>query len=232
MDPRQQRGFALAKTKGDAIRSIVGAKVLVPSATNTGGYVVDTVEGSCTCPDWIECGGHGRTHRCKHLWAALIIRREIELPDGNVLVTQQKVQIKYPRDYKASNKALVALPHLAPKLIADLVQLIPIPKQVGPGYPRVPLRYIAQGAIIKTFERRPARQTVEALSRSQARGLLAQIPSYNTLLREMANPALTPHLQSIVNASIVPLLSVEHDFAIDSTGISTCVYRVATRRRS
>jgi len=225
MDARRQRGLALAKTKGDAIRPIVGAKVLVPSATNAGGYVVDTVEESCTCPDWMEFGGHGRSHRCKHLWAALYLRGETELPDGNVLMIQEKVRLKYPRDHRASNDALVALPYLAPKLIADLVQPIPIPKQEGPGHPRVPLRYIAQSAIIKTFERRAARQTVEALSRSQARGLLAQIPSYNTLLREMANPELTPHLQNIVNASIAPLVPIEHDFAVDSTGISTCVYR-------
>jgi len=73
-DFRSQRGLALAQAKRDTIKPIVGAKWLVPSATSSGGYVVDTQEGTCSCPDWIKLGGHGQPHRCKHIWAAILIR--------------------------------------------------------------------------------------------------------------------------------------------------------------
>jgi len=59
-DHRAQRGLALAKAKRDAIKQIVGSKYLVPSATFSGGYVVDTQAETCTCEDFAERGGHSR----------------------------------------------------------------------------------------------------------------------------------------------------------------------------
>src|ERR1700689_3712539 len=90
---RSQRGLALAKTKGTAIKSIAGTKWIVPSATGSGGYVVDVATGTCTCPDYESLGGLGRTHRCKHLWATLYTRREIPLPDGSSVVFEEKTKI-------------------------------------------------------------------------------------------------------------------------------------------
>jgi len=226
-DPRKQRGIDLAKAKAAAIKPIVGAKYLVPSASHGGGYVVDVDEKSCTCPDWQELGGHGRVHCCKHVWAVLVVRQEIELPDGSSVVTEQKLRIRYPRDWRATNAALVDLHRIAPALLADLVGGIPLREGPrGRGRPRSEARDVAHGALIKTFEERTARESVEAMERHKARGLWGErgMLHYNTLLRELQNPALTPVFQQLVTASARPLVAIERNFAVDSTGFSTSVY--------
>ena len=215
---------------------VVGEKYLVPSATQPRGeYVVDATEGSCTCPDWQECGGHGHAHRCKHVFAVLVIRREIALPDGEFLVTEEKVHLQYPRDFRATNRSQVDLYRMGPVLIADLVSGIPLSSTVGRGRgrPRAEVRDIVQGALLRTFEERTARETVEAMERSQKSGLWQghALPHYNTLLRELANPALMPIFQSLINESAKPLVTIERNYAIDSTGFSTSVYESWFRRK-
>lgn len=114
-----ERGRALAQAKGESIKNIAGNKYVVPSATGSGGYVVDVVAESCTCPDWSRSGGHGRAYRCKHIFATLHVRREIPLSDGSFVVTEEK-KIEYPpRDWRATNWARTAIPRLGPALFAD-----------------------------------------------------------------------------------------------------------------
>src|SRR5208283_5575183 len=50
-DLRQERGRLLSQNKG--IKKIAGVTWLVPSQTqSSGGYVVNTAEATCTCPDY------------------------------------------------------------------------------------------------------------------------------------------------------------------------------------
>ncbi len=83
-DPRRQRGLALARAKAQKIRRVAGDTWLVPSQTGaSGGYVVDVVRETCSCPDHED-----RQVRCKHLWAVAYVRREVTAPDGTTTVTE------------------------------------------------------------------------------------------------------------------------------------------------
>jgi len=231
IDPRMQRGIALAKTKGETIKAIIGAKYLVPSQTHSGGYVVDTDDGSCTCPDFLECGGHGRVHRCKHLWATLIVRHEVELPDGNTLVTEEKIRFQYDRNWPAINAALVDLHRIGPAILADLVRFR-VPSNDGQprkrGEQPVPMRDLIYAALIRTFENKTARSTMASVERFQAVGLCENVPHYNTLLRNIAKPEVMPILHGLLGACAAPLAVIESgklaQYAIDSTGFSTSIY--------
>lgn len=225
-DHRQQRGLALATAKGDLIREIVDGRFFVPSARDSAGYIVDLAAGTCTCPDWEERGGHGREHRCKHLWAVLNRHRDLGALDGsNAVADEKKERVHYPRNWPVINRAHVEFPRVGPHLLADLVRGLPAESETPrPGRPRVPLRDIVFASLLKEFEGRPARGTVEFCERLQREGLLRRVPSYNTLLREMANPALLPILQSLIAESARPLTAIETSFATDATGFGTSVY--------
>jgi transposase len=228
VDLRAQRGLALAKTKGDSIKVIVADKYLVPSASHSGGYVVDVSAGSCTCPDWQNYGPL-RPHRCKHLIATLVIRREIALPDGNSVVIEEKQRINYPRDWAATNWARVNIPRLGPVLLTDLIRglgLPPPPQRRGRGRPRVPEQDILLAAALRAFEDMTAGATVAAAENYRSLGLVKmdRIPSYNTLLREFAHPKYMPLLHRLVAGSALPLITLESKFAIDGTGFGTSVY--------
>ena len=57
-----------------------------------------------------------------------------------------------------------------------------------------------------------------------AKGLTAQDPHFNSVLRYLRSPEMTPILKDLVTLSALPLKAIETDFAVDSTGFSTCRY--------
>jgi len=218
-DFRSQRGLALAQTKRDAIKPIVGTKWLVPSATSTGGYVVDTQEGTCSCPDWIKLGGHGQPHRCKHIWAAILI---VRLPDGISVIVEERTQ--YDRDWRAINWARTAIPRLGPALIVELVDGLGLEPPVGGkrGAPRVPESDILKVALLRTFEEKTAGEAEVAAENYQTLGLqIDRVPSYNTLLREFARPSFMPHYHRLLAGSSLACIGLEDTFAVDGTAFGT-----------
>ena len=227
MDFRPQRGLALFRAKGETIKVIVATKYLVPSASHSGGYVVDVAASTCTCPDWESHGGHGREHRCKHLIAALYVRREIPLNDDGSTVSDERS--KYPRDWQATNRARVKIPRLGPALLADLISGLPLPTPPAVrkrGRPRVPERDVLLAAALRAFEDTTAGGAVVAAENYRNLGFVSMgaVPSYNTLLREFAKPSYMPHLHRLIAGSAWPLIGLERKFAVDGTGFGTSVY--------
>jgi hypothetical protein len=55
-------------------------------------------------------------------------------------------------------------------------------------------------------------------------GYLPWAPSFNSVIRYMDDPALTPILMRLIEESAAPLAAVESTFAPDATGFSTCNY--------
>lgn len=117
---------------------------------------------------------------------------------------------------------------MGPALIHDLVSAVPLLPATGrkPGRPHAEPRDIVHAAILKTFEHRTGRGTVELMDRAVAAGYLAgrKPPHYNTLYEQMADPALMPIFQDLVFATARPFVDNARSFAIDSTGFTTSVF--------
>lgn len=54
------------------------------------------------------------------------------------------------------------------------------------------------------------------------KGYIRQLPHYNSIFRCLEKPSLKPLLQDLIVTSSLPLTAVEQDFAVDSSGFSTC----------
>ncbi len=59
----------------------------------------------------------------------------------------------------------------------------------------------------------------------EADGLIDHAPHYNSVCNVFENPAVTPILKSMIEESARPLREVESDFAVDSSGFSSSVYK-------
>jgi transposase len=55
-------------------------------------------------------------------------------------------------------------------------------------------------------------------------GLIDSTPHFNSVSRYLSDPQLTDLLKGLITASSLPLKVVESDFAVDSSGFSTCRY--------
>src|SRR5438552_6277113 len=60
------------------------------------------------------------------------------------------------------------------------------------------------------------------LKDAHSKGYLSRAPHYNSISRYLENPSLTPFLRQLIEESSLPLQAVESDFAVDSSGFSTC----------
>jgi transposase len=56
------------------------------------------------------------------------------------------------------------------------------------------------------------------------KGHVANAPHYNSIFNYLEDPSLTPILKALVEESASPLKAVESDFAVDSSGFSTCTF--------
>jgi hypothetical protein len=77
-------------------------------------------------------------------------------------------------------------------------------------------------AVAKVYAGLSARRFDSDVRGATAKGLTDQDPHFNSVLRYLRSPEMTPVLKGLVELSALPLKGVETDFAADSTGFSTC----------
>jgi len=157
-------------------------------------------------------------------WAVLyVIRRETVDLDGTVVTEEVKVKVTYSQDWPAYNAAQCAEGDLFPAMLKDLCGTLSRPYK-GRGRPAMPLSDMALLCISKVYEGLSARRFDSDVREAMADGFTDVDPHFNTVLRYLRNPELTPELRKLVRLSALPLAGVETTFATDSTGFSTCKY--------
>jgi transposase len=75
-------------------------------------------------------------------------------------------------------------------------------------------------AVFKVFCTLSARRFTSDMCDAQAKGYIAKVPHFNSVLNVLENAETYPILLSLIERSSLPLKSIEVDFAIDSTGFA------------
>jgi len=222
---RAQRAVAIAKHETKRITRR-GHLWVVPSATHSGTYVVenDGVKSSCTCPDH-----ELRRQPCKHVIAVEIVRTH-SMPDGTIIIDTQR--ITYSQDWSAYNAAQGEEKRRVPILLKDLCKGIVEPVQAL-GRPRLPLKEAILAAAMKVYVGLSGRRSETDMDDLVTKGILGSrkrrdpqhtAPHFNTILRTIERPDITPLLRELVEASAAPLNAIETDFATDSSGFASGMY--------
>ena len=79
-------------------------------------------------------------------------------------------------------------------------------------------------ATMKVYAGMSARRAMSDLREHGARGFIAHVPHYNSVINALENPDLTPLLTAMIEESAQLLKAVETDFAVDSSGFTTSLY--------
>ena len=211
---RQVRGMAIAaKTKIQKTK--LGYKV--PSQSENGSYVVSADGDYCPCPDFEK-----RSQPCKHIHALdLAVQRDGDTA-GEVIAPGTQ-PLTYKQEWPAYNAAQRYEEALFGKLLRELCDTIEQPPQ-GKGRPRLPLADMVFAAGLKVYSEKSGRRAMTKIRIAHALEQLDAAPSFNSILRYLKKPELTPLLEELVVKSALPLQAVEQDFAVDSSGFSTSVY--------
>ena len=222
MDAREQKGLEIAakarlEKRGD--RWFVPSQSGAP-ASHGGRYIVkpDISNPSCTCPDH-----ETRRVKCKHIWAVEFTVQREYTNDGNVETVTETVTVKqtYSQEWSAYNKAQSHEKEKFVELLAELCKGIEEPEQKI-GRPRLPLADVIFASTFKVYSSMSGRRFMSDLRDVQNKGFLSKAAHYNSISRYLENATLTPLLKALIEASSLPLQAVESEFAVDSSGFSTC----------
>lgn len=221
MDARQERGLVLARDK--RIKRVQGAIWTVPAQSQkSGGYVVNALAATCSCPDHEE-----RRVKCKHLWAVEVVQTVETAADGSTVLTESvKVTRKtYAQDWPAYNAAQCSEKATVQALLRDLCNGIVTPAHPGRGPKPIPLSDAVYGMTMKVYTTASGRRATTDIRACADAGHLEEAPHYNSIFNYFGKAELTPLLTALVEQSASPLAAIESQFAVDSTGFGTAVYR-------
>jgi transposase len=219
MDLREQRGMELAATR--IIKRKDGVWV-VPSQSGNGKYQVNiaTETPSCTCPDH-----ETRGVKCKHMYAVSFVMKREENADGSTTITESVMitakRTTYPQNWSAYNEAQTNEQDKFQVLLADLCSAL-VTTSPKSGRPPLPLSDAVFSVAFKVYSTISQRRFVSDLREACKRGFISRVPHYNSISNYLEHPNLTPLLQNLITQSSLPLKSVETDFAVDSSGFTTC----------
>lgn len=221
LSTREERGRQIAKNGG--IKQI-GSRYAVPSQSGaSGGYLVDIVEESCTCPDY-----ELRRQQCKHVHAVYtwIAWSADVADDGSTTETVTVKRKTFKRDWAAYNEAQTSEGIYVERLLRALCDGIEEPaRKPGPGRKPIPLKDATFAAVAKVYGTKSQRRAQSDLADSAEKGHLDHVAHFNTISNFLGDEASTALLVSLIEESAKPLAALENgQFAIDSTGFSTVTY--------
>ena len=127
----------------------------------------------------------------------------------------------YPQDWPAYNAAQTSEKDTFQVLLADLCAGISQP-EYSFGRPRLPIADMVFTGATKVYSGFSARRFDCDVRDAQRKGFIDVAPSFNSVNRYIANPDLTPLITELIERSAAPLSVIESQFAVDSSGFSTC----------
>jgi transposase/predicted nucleic acid-binding Zn finger protein len=218
MSIRQQKGREIAN-RTNIIQD--GNLWLVPSQSGKGKYKVNPEKQTCSCPDY-----DFRRQKCKHIFAVeetIERTKTVTVEDGKTTVTETvKVTRKtYKQVWPAYNEAQTQEKRLFQYLLRQLCEGVGEPAQTN-GRPRLPIEDMMFAMAFKVYSTVSARRFMTDLKDAHGKGYLSKLPCYNSVFNYFEDEMLTPHLLMLIEESSLPLRSIEADFAVDSSGLSTC----------
>ena len=111
------------------------------------------------------------------------------------------------------------------ELLADLCNTIPQPpRPPGAGRPRLPLSDMVFASVYKVYCGFSSRRFTSDLREAYTAGLIDSRPHFNSVSNYLSDPQLTDILKELITTSSLPLKAIETEFAVDSSGFSTCRY--------
>jgi transposase len=217
MDARHDRGIQLAQ-RGHIIKQAHGWQVL--SQTGNGHYLVQLDNGPrCTCPDF-----ELRQKPCKHIHAVECLMIWETISDGSQTITTTKthvVKITYKQNWPAYNAAQTEEKERFIVLLDALCKLVEQPMQAN-GRPRLPLGDMIFACVYKVYVGFSSRRFMSDLREAQAKEHIHKAPHFNSVSNYLTDPTLMETFSQLVTLSSLPLKGIENNFAVDSSGFSTC----------
>ena len=135
-------------------------------------------------------------------------------------------RLTYPQDWVAYNEAQTKERILSEEMLLEILENFP-PKdlRMKGGRYGTPLYQRIYCMFVYTYTGHSSRRCISELRMAQQRNIVPSVPHFNTILNYFSNKSATSVLKKILLITSLPLKSIESDFAVDSTGFSTSLFK-------
>lgn len=225
---RQERGLMIAAktriTQKDGVWHVPSASGYKPF------YQVDDTAKTRDCPDYEK-----REAKCKHIYAVeIVIERENSTTvttdaNGDTTTTTTETvkvtkKITYGQDWTAYNLAQTNEKAIFQKLLSALCANIIEPPAKPNGGLRNSYRDMMFAIVFKVYSTVSGRRFMTDLNEAKDKGYITKACHFNSVFNYLEMENLTSVLKEMIEHSSLPLKAMETDFAVDSSGFSTCNY--------
>jgi len=128
---------------------------------------------------------------------------------------------KYAQDWKAYNTAQCSEKPIFMKLLSELCHYIEQP-EYSFGRPSIPLSDMIFCSAMKVYSMHSLRRFMGDLQVAEERGYMGKTPCFASIGHFLQREDMTEPLTLLISKSSMPLKSMETDFAVDSSGFTTC----------
>jgi transposase len=127
------------------------------------------------------------------------------------------------RNWSAYNAAKINERRLFPIILFELCLCLEELTQ-DRGRPRLSLRDMIFCAVLRVFTKSPLRQFTQDAFLAYSSRLIKKVPHFNSVSNYLRMKLVGEKLMKLISISSLPLKAIETNFAVDSTGLSTCRY--------
>ncbi len=224
MPTREVRALEMLQAGKRIAETSTPGEYVVASQSGNGFYRVRTVAPfgpveSCDCPDFIE-----RRAPCKHIY---LIRHWLATDERAEGVAASQFKIPIPvqtkRDWSIYNESQVEEYRLFNTLLRDLSIGFPEPFKDPhlAGRKPIPLCEQVFCAVQKAYLGFSLRRSHGFRTEAARNGLLSQAPYWTVPSRFACREDVTQGLHDMLARSAIPLIGLEDQCAVDSTGLRT-----------
>jgi len=130
----------------------------------------------------------------------------------------------YGQDWKSYNQAQQKEKVFLIHILNELLNNISFPKTVKVGRNPIPLKDKIFYLVLQAYNQKSSRRCISDLELCKRLNFVDKTPHFNTILSSLKDTEVTKYLTHLIRISGAPLQQVEQDFAIDSSGFSTCQF--------
>lgn len=192
---------------------------LVPSESGQGCYLVSRPEEYqplvCECDDFDK----RRMVKCKHIWAVENLLYELDEYDRDVEYVIEKKS--YPQKWASYDRAKTEEKARFMELLYELCTDIPNPVRKT-GRPLIPFSDMIFSGALKVYCTFSLRRFMTDIKEAKKKGYIDKTPCFASVGHFFQKPEITQILFDLIEKSAKPLKTVEKNFAMDSSGFSTC----------
>ena len=191
----------------------------------------DVICPNCKSTHIKKCGFNNTISGKKQAyWCYDCLRRfitEYRYKDGVIKEEEHHVaegiRKTYPQDWPVYNESQTREKLMFLDILADLCSYIP-EEERKIGRPRANLQDMVFCGVTKCYEHLSSRRLISDIEIARQRGYVTHTPHFNTTLKYLNQPFLTPVLTDLIKLSALPLKDFEQVFAVDASGLSSAFY--------